>query len=286
MAENSNISWTTHTFNPVVGCTKVSPACDRCYAAEYAKRYEPLVKWGEPGVKAVHRRTAESNWRKPLTWNKKAKAAGYRHRVFCASLSDVFDNDWPEQTRRDLFDLIGATDHLDWLLLTKRPQNIRDMLPGDWGGGWPNVWLGTTVENQKEAERRVPHLLDIPARVHFLSCEPLLGPVNLTWIGHDGDGVIDGLRGEDWIENWLNSDGSKRERVVVNRRHKIDWVIIGGESGSGFRRMSMEWVAGLRVQCRDANVPVFFKQDSSIKPGCKGNASPELWACKQFPRSA
>lgn len=251
MAEYSNISWTTHTFNPVVGCTKVSPACDRCYAAEYAKRYEPLVKWGEPGVKAVHRRTVESNWRKPLTWNKKAKAAGYRHRVFCASLSDVFDNDWPEQTRRDLFDLIGATDSLDWLLLTKRPQNIAHMLPGDWGAGWPNVWLGTTVENQLEADRRIPHLVRVPAAVHFLSCEPLLGPVK--------------------IKEYLAD---------------IQWVIIGGESGSNFRPMSMEWVAGLRVECRDANVPVFFKQDSSIKPGSKGRASPELWNCKQFPKAA
>jgi protein gp37 len=260
MAENSAIEWTDHTFNPVVGCTRVSDACKYCYAAEYAKRYEPLVTWGGPGQRAVLRRTAPSNWRKPLSWNKRAKNPEFgerRPRVFCASLADVFDNDWEPQVRADLWDLIEATPALDWLLLTKRPQNIKEMLPKDWGDGWPNVWLGTTVENQEEANRRIWHLLDVPARVHFLSCEPLLGAVDLRpHIGPDPTGA-----------------------------RKISWVIIGGESGHNFRTMSMEWVATMRVQCRDANVPVFFKQDSSIKPGCKGRASDALWACKQFPQS-
>lgn len=287
MGENSNIAWCDHTWNPVIGCTKVSAACDHCYAADWAKRHEPLVTWGGAGQKVIYRRTAPENWRKPLSWNKKAKAPEFgerRPRVFCASLADIFDNGWDPQWRADLWDLIGATPALDWLLLTKRPQNIREMLPADWGSqGWPNVWLGATVENQTEADRRIDPLLRIPAKVHFLSCEPLLGKVNLMQVGHDGDGAIDALRGEDWIENWLDNDGAKRERVVVAHRAPIKWVIIGGESGSGFRRMDMHWVAELRVQCRDARVPVFFKQDSSIKPGCKGRASDELWNCKQFP---
>src|SRR6185312_11609666 len=134
MGENSAIAWCDMTFNPIIGCTKISAACDHCYAAEYAKRYEPLVKWGEPGQKVVYRRTAESNWRKPLQWNRAAKLPQFgerRPRVFCASLADVFDNGWDPQWRADLWDLIGATPALDWLLLTKRPQNIRDMLPND-----------------------------------------------------------------------------------------------------------------------------------------------------------
>lgn len=258
MAENSGIAWTTHTFNPWIGCTKISPACDRCYAEEWAKRYAKDVTWGKPGQHAKLRRT--KTWKDPLAWNRRSQAqqtlfAGERPRVFCASLADIFDKDAPPEWRADLFGLVAATPYLDWLLLTKRPQNIKDMLPSDWGDGWPNVWLGTTVENQEEANRRVPHLLQVPARVRFLSCEPLLGPVSLRWLGE------------------------------YDAARQIHWVIIGGESGSGFRPMSMEWVAGLRVQCRDANVPVFFKQDSSIKPGCKGRASPELWACKQFPRA-
>ncbi len=253
MAENSNIAWCDHTFNPVVGCTKVSAACDHCYAAEYAKRYEPLVTWGGPGQKAVHRRTAESNWRKPLSWNKRAKNPEFgerRPRVFCASLADVFDKDWDPQVRADLWDLIGATPALDWLLLTKRPQNIADMLPGDWDGGWDNVWLGTTAENQQEYDRRKKHLLAVPARVHFFSCEPLLGSIDLG----------EGPHG--------------------------DWYIVGGESGANFRPMSMGAVEQLRFQCSNRNIAFFFKQDSSVKPGSKGRASPELMACRAFPQPA
>lgn len=261
MGANTNIQWANFSFNPVIGCTRVSPACDRCYAAAWAKIYEPNVKWGEPGQKVAYRLTAPANWRMPHRWNKLAAKTALldvpRPRVFCASLSDVFDNGWDPQWRKDLWDLIDATPYLDWLLLTKRPQNIHEMLPADWGDkGWDNVWLGTTVENQTEAERRIPHLLSVPAHVHFLSCEPLLGPLKLT----------------PWLYGSPQHPG-------------IDWIIIGGESGPGFRMMDMNWVADLRVQCRDAKVPVFFKQDSSKKPGSKGRASPELWACKNFPVS-
>lgn len=284
MAENSNIAWTTHTFNPWIGCTKVSPACDRCYAEEWAAHYAKDVIWGKPGQHSKLRRT--KTWRDPLAWNKKAAAdqtmfGGERPRVFCASLADVFDNDAPPDWRKDLWDLIGATPALDWLLLTKRPQNIKDMLPADWGAdGWANVWLGTTVENQIEADRRIPHLLQIPARVHFLSCEPLLGPVRIDDLAGPDGAVLKPLCGLTW------GPGSKGMHLRTAGGPKIDWVIIGGESGHNYRTMSMEWVAALRVQCRDARVPVFFKQDSSIKPGCKGRASPELWACKQFPTVA
>lgn len=238
MAENSKIEWTDHTFNPWIGCTKVSAACDHCYA-EVATPTRTLRASGAEtwGPHAPRKRTSAANWKKPLAWNRKAEYEGRRYRVFCASLADVFDNHasiLPEW-RADLWELIAETTHLDWLLLTKRPQNINRMLPHGWNGGWPNVWLGTTVENQTEADRRIPHLLAAPATVRFLSCEPLLGPVDLTrWSGIEGDGGTMGFG--------------------------LDWVICGGESGPGARPMHPDWARSLRDQCVAAGVPFFFKQ--------------------------
>lgn len=260
MAENSNISWTHHTFNPVIGCTKVSAACDFCYAEDHANKWEPLVTWGKPGQKSKLRRTVESNWRKPLSWNKQAGKMGIRYRVFCASMADVFDNDWDNDTRADLWALIASTPHLDWLLLTKRPQNIRKMLPGayveqllgcdkPWGDGWSNVWLGMTAENQDEYWRRRQSLFDVPAAVHFISYEPALGALSI-------------------------------QGPMIP-----DWVICGGESGPNRRPFDLKWATDLKDECEKYGIPFYFKQDSSHKPGCKGRASDELWACKQFPTS-
>lgn len=250
MAENSNISWTHHTFNPVIGCTKVSAACDFCYAEDHANKWEPLVTWGKPGQKAVYRRTVPSNWRKPMSWNNAAGKLGIRYRVFCASMADVFDSNWDYQTRIDMWNLIGATPNLDWLLLTKRPQNIAHMLPGSWGDGWKNVWLGTTSENQQEYDRRRLHLLSIPALVHFFSVEPMMSPII---------------------------------RDIANERGKKTWYICGGESGPNRRSFNLQWAEDLRRSCAETKTPFFFKQDSSHKPGIRGRSSDALWACKQFP---
>jgi protein gp37 len=174
-------------------------------------------------------------------WDRKAKIAGIRNRVFCASLADVFDNQVPEEWRMELWSLIFCTPNLDWQLLTKRPQNIAKMLPAQWGIGWDNVWLGTTVENQQEADRRIPHLLDVPARVHFLSCEPLLGPVSLR--------------------AWMDlpyADGG-----TAWNKGKISWVICGGESGNNARIMHPTWAMSLLAQCKQAGVPAWFKQTGS-----------------------
>ena len=170
MAENSRIEWTTHTFNPWMGCQKVSPGCDHCYAEALMDTRYGKVQWGPHGVRV---RTAPANWRKPLQWAKAARVDGIRPRVFCASLADVFDNKAPDGARADLFALIRQTPELDWLLLTKRPENIAKMLPPDWGEGYPNVWLGTTVEDQKRADHRVPILLRTPARVRPRLSPPL-----------------------------------------------------------------------------------------------------------------
>jgi protein gp37 len=245
MAENSSIEWCDNTFNPWVGCTKISPACDHCYAESWAKRAgNPQLWQGE------RRRTSKANWQLPIKWNAQAKRENRRLRVFCASLADVFDNQIDPDIRNNLWDLIYQTPHLDWLLLTKRPQNIAKMLPDSWGDGWPNVWLGTTVENQTEAERRIPLLLDVPAQVHFLSCEPLLGPVNLNhlWSNHG--------EFESCLIGCEYSPFSKKETLVP----RIDWVICGGESGPGARPMHPDWARRLRDQCAEAGVPFLFKQ--------------------------
>lgn len=256
MGENSNIEWTDHTFNPWIGCTKVSAACDNCYAEAWDARglQQRETRWGPH---ADRTRTSVANWRKPLAWNKDAAASGTRARVFCASLADVFDNhrSISDEWRAWLWRLIADTPHLDWLLLTKRPQNIAKMLPDQfglpaWGKGWPNVWLGTTAENQTEADRRIPHLLAVPAAVRFLSMEPLFGPVDLTEISEHRPDLVasvvyDALRGTGGLHGPIG---------------KIDWVIVGGESGPHARAMHPDWARSLRDQCAAAGVPFLMKQ--------------------------
>src|SRR5262249_16578930 len=161
------------TFNPWWGCIKVSAACDNCYAELWAKRMGHQL-WGRDSSRRFF---GETHWREPLVWNQEAQEAGRRERVFCASMADVFERRGELNNERlKLWTLIENTPNLDWLLLTKRPQNIHKIVP--WGRDWPaNVWVGTTVENQAEAEKRLPALLKTPAAVRFLSCEPLLGPL-------------------------------------------------------------------------------------------------------------
>lgn len=247
MAENSKIEWCDHTFNPVVGCTKVSPACDHCYAEGWAKRAGRAELWN-----GTRSRTSAANWAKPVKWQLDAMKKGVRYRVFCASLADVFDNQWEREWRDDLWQLIRATPNLDWQLLTKRPQNIAKMLPGDWGDGWPNVWLGTTVENQAEADRRIPHLLAVPAKVRFLSCEPLLERVTLLEFLYKNLDVTGKFR---------THRGKRQMQFVHNGSFgKMHWVICGGESGSQARPMDLIWAEMLRDQCAAAGVPFFMKQ--------------------------
>jgi protein gp37 len=237
MAENSKIEWTHHTFNPWIGCTRVSPACDHCYAETWASRYG-TVEWGAGKPRKL---TSESNWQQPIKWNREAEKAGERKRVFCASLADVFDNEVPSVWRARLFDLIRSTPHLDWLLLTKRIGNVNKML-ASWAKIdviWPNVWLGISVVNQEEADRDIPKLLATPARIRFLSMEPLLGAVEFSNVTKRSDAV---------------------EQLGKKALSGIDWVIVGGESGSHARPMHPDWARSLRDQCVAAGVPFFFKQ--------------------------
>ena len=277
MAERSNIEWCDATFNPWIGCTKVSPACDHCYAERDFDLRRHVVQWG---AGQARKRTGDDNWKKPGRWNKQrfvTCGCGFRgtidelttdavhgcnlqfkparRRVFCASLADVFDNEVPLQWRRDLFDMIAATPNLDWLLLTKRIGNAKTMMadalhlnPAAQAEGriWPlpNVWLGATICNQDEADRDIPKLLDVPAAVRFLSVEPMLGPIDLKLMQYEDSNERDG-------------DG----RIIANtRRRGLHWVICGGESGPHARPMHPHWARDLRDQCEAAGVPFLFKQ--------------------------
>jgi protein gp37 len=251
--ENSKIEWCHHTFNPWEGCQKAGPGCDNCYAEARNKRFNggTAVNWG-PG--APRQRMSEVNWKLPLRWNRQAAKSGTRPRVFCASLGDVFDNAVSNEWREDLFNLIEVTPNLDWLLLTKRIGNVGNMLPVpfDFDRHYPNVWIGATICNQAEADRDIPKLLEISAAKRFLSMEPLLGPVDLKLgvcpkclVQHNG------------LHQSTCSGSSWPMRVYSP---KIDWVIVGGESGPNARPMHTDWARILRGQCQAAGVLFFFKQ--------------------------
>jgi protein gp37 len=249
VAEKTSIEWTHHTFNPWWGCQKVSPGCDHCYA-ETLDRRTGGAHWGPHAERRLTK-----DWSGPRRWNKRCEKLGTRERVFCASMADVFDNAVPAEWRVQLFALIRETPNLDWLLLTKRPQNIEQMFPLDWWDCRENVWIGTTVENQEEAKRRIPHLLAVPARVHFLSCEPLLGPLDLRrW--------IEPPRVHHHPSNDQESTAVQALVEVACRKlaPRIDWVIAGGESGPRARPLSTQWARELRDQCKAAGVPFLWKQ--------------------------
>lgn len=282
MGKNSKIEWCHHTFNPWTGCTKVSPGCEHCYAESWAKR-TGIVKWGPSGIRKV---TSDANWRNPLVWDREAAATGQRKRVFCASLSDVFE-DRPEldNPRKRLWGLIESTPNLDWLLLTKRPENILPLLRRIKRFNHPamgevytadrwlsdphlgrNIWIGCTVEDQVRADQRIPYLLKVPAVVRFLSIEPMLGPIDLSRsspCGYYCDSDIGHVDHPFQVFQGRCNGGG------------ISWVICGGESGPKARPMHPAWVRSLRDQCQEAGIPFFFKQWGRFVPpdqidGAKG----------------
>lgn len=243
MADKTEIAWTDSTFNPWWGCTKVAPGCDNCYAAMLDKRTGG-DHWGNNKTPKI---LSDSNWKKPVTWNRKAEKAGQRHRVFCGSMCDWTDKNAPPGHLDRLWGVIRDTPYLDWQLLTKRAPRIEQSLPDDWGDGYENVWLGVTVEDRKHGLPRLEHLRHVPARVRFLSVEPLLEEL----------GEID-LSG-------------------------IHWVIVGGESGPGARPMEQAWAESVTRQCEHQGVPVFFKQWGGQRN--KGGCMIQGREVKQWPRS-
>ena len=253
MGETTTIEWADATWNPVIGCAKVSPACTNCYAEAMNKRFGRPELWrGERHV------TSAATWRTPEKVDVRAAREvrlgtfGRRLRLFVASQSDVFEDHsvWNTEApasapwarsigvalRTVALRKLAKLKNVDVLLLTKRPENVLRMVPPEWLDAWPaHVWIGATVEDQRRADERVPHLLRVPARVRFLSVEPMLGPVDLAYTcfnGADSFGTMPG----------------------------IHWVIAGGESGSRARPSSREWFRDVRDQCRRAGVPFLFKQ--------------------------
>lgn len=228
MGRETKIAWTHATFNPWWGCLKVSPGCANCYAEAFDRRTGG-AHWG-PAETTTRRFFGEKHWNQPRRWNEEAKRDGIRRRVFCASMADVFEkNATLLEERARLWALIRETPELDWLLLTKRPERIRHELPADWGHGFRNVWLGTTVENREQLALRVSELQAVPAAVRFLSCEPLL-------------------------------EGIAAELVPYLRTRTIDWVIVGGESGPKSRPFELGWAFDLVAACERFKIACFVKQ--------------------------
>lgn len=248
MGQDSAIAWTNHTFNPWEGCVHVSDGCRYCYAEKLVDTRFGRAKWGALGTRRL---TSEPNWTKPIAWNAAAEKREARDRVFCASLADVFeDHPAVATSRMRLWRLIESTRSLDWLLLTKRPEHILAMRPE---GGFPeNVWLGTSVEDNR-VSHRASSLAQVPIGCRFLSIEPMIGPVD----------EVD-LTG-------------------------INWVIVGGESAPArqAREMQTQWVEDIYARCIAKGVAFFFKQTGTnlaakLRIGGKGDDIPPH-LCAAFP---
>jgi len=262
MGTKTGIEWTDHTFNPWIGCTKVSAGCANCYAKTRDDRHMlgPVSHWGPGAPRHV---TSAANWREPLSWAKWWRKEGRRGKVFCASQADIFESEAPVEARRRLWGLIGETcDALDWQLLTKRPEDIISVMCDDGLNlGFfelAHCWIGASTENQAAADKRIPALLDVDAAVHFISAEPLLGPVNLD--SEDAGG--------------LHALGCGGGKYCACGTVSLDLVICGGESGPNARPMHPDWARSLRDQCAAADVPFFFKQWGEWAPCENGEVTP------------
>ena len=258
MGELSGIEWTDHTFNPWIGCEKVSPGCAHCYAETLVQgRMGRGGTWGENGVRE---RTSASTWKQPLRWHRNAARFeaehGRRQRVFCASLADVFEpRPELEPWRHELFFMVEQTPSLDWLILTKRPEHARDWFASnDMPLG--NVWLGTSIENSRHTYR-ADVLRTIPAAVRFLSCEPLLGSL-FTYPGYDEcNCLVPAFEGHGQHSPGCSIHRSTKKPLDLSG---INWVIVGGESGPGARPFDVAWAREIVVACRAAGAAPFVKQ--------------------------
>ena len=227
MGEKTSIAWTDHTFNPWIGCERVSEGCRNCYAEKFAQNRMGLQVWG----KHAPRHVTATPWKQVRSWNRKSHDSDYRWRVFCASLCDIFeDHPTANATRPRLWDLIRECKDLDWQILTKRSHRIASCLPPDWGDGWPHVWIGVSVEDMRVA-CRVDDLRKVPAAVRFVSYEPALG--------------------------------SLRDLDLTD----IDWVIYGGESGPGYRPENKDWAREMRDKCIKSGTAFFHKQSAGPRSG-------------------
>jgi protein gp37 len=230
MAEETKIAWTHHTFNPWMGCQKVSEGCRNCYAEQLVTGRMGRNLWGpEESDQNNGRQKTKSPWKKVKRWQKKAADNNEIRLVFTGSLCDIFeDAEIPNNYRPQVWDVIRSSPNLHFQLLTKRPQNIAGMLPDDWGDGYDNVWLGCTIERNDVAHRHY-QLVRNPAKVHYVSYEPAIGP-------------LDQMPLDD-----------------------IEWVIYGGESGSDYRDHNIEWPRNMRERCEKTGTAFFYKQSPAYK---------------------
>jgi protein gp37 len=265
---STSIEWTDHTLQPgIYGCSIASPACEHCYAATMAHRQAamgnyPLVT-AKRGTKGVH-------WTGEVRVDFDAIAPAFAKlpkrkpaRVFVTSMADLFHADVPWDFIGEVFRHMAQRPHLTFQVLTKRPDHMAEWYATTQRGAkWPaHIWAGTTVEDQRRADERIPHLLKVPAKVRFLSMEPLLGAVTLDMIAVELDGLpgcVNALTGE-WWPAVGDADEEERNRQPFGEG-RIDWVITGGESGRNARPSHPDWFRSLRDQCASAGVPFFFKQ--------------------------
>jgi protein gp37 len=257
MGEGTKVPYAHHTFNIVWGCDHVSEGCAHCYAEAWAKRTGFDV-WG----KRRRRAFGERYWKQPLMWQRKAAAAGERHRILCSSMADVLeDHDQVHAERRKLPELVEATPDLDWMLFTKRVENADSMLGELWGDNWPhNVWLISTMENQRRYDERIDHLLRSKANVVGISVEPLLGFIDVPHVVESGTpGHCRDIDGGYWH---LPGKCSGAPNNCSGRccQRALDWVIVGGESGANARPMDLHWATSIVRQCKHAGVPCYVKQ--------------------------
>jgi protein gp37 len=261
---NTTIEWCDYTWNFIRGCRVVSAGCDNCYAQRLALRfsgeggsYEGLARMvnGKPRWTGKLK-VVEKDLSAPLKWKKPG-------RVFVNSMSDLFYEEVEPLLVARAFNLMAKCPHLDFQILTKRPQRMLQVLKAyqktldytdeQWIATWPNVWLGVSVENQQAADERIPLLLQAPAAIRFLSCEPLLSPINLAqaypcgYYCDEGGGEF-GHHDHPFFTPGIAS--------------QIHWVITGAESGPGARPMNEDWVRSLRDQCNLAGVAFFYKQNA------------------------
>lgn len=299
MGDKTSIEWTDATWNPVTGCTKVSPGCDNCYAATLAERFRGTTgHYFENGFDVQLR---PSQLDQPLRWKKP-------RRVFVNSMSDLFHRDVPDQFIATIWATMALAPQHTFQVLTKQHARMRSLLNRNEfiteiceqghriahqhnlpdrifdHGPWPlpNVWLGVSTENQKWADIRIPALLDTPAAVRFISAEPLLGPIDLV-----GPGYIGGQRGHGGTHNGV---GSADCPIETHHHHDmrckpaLDWVIVGGESGRDARPMHPAWPRSLLDQCAAAEVPFHFKQWGEWVPFVYGRNhpnGPSSWANRE-----
>jgi protein gp37 len=303
MGKSTEISWCDHTFNPAWGCQEVSPGCQHCYARTLAQRWGHHV-WGKD---APRRLFGSKHWAEPYLWDAQAVRDGRQHRVFCASMADVFEaHPTLDEVRPRLWAMIERTPHLTWQLLTKRPENVRAMVPPAWFPYWPeNVWLMISAENHEQASLRVPWLIEIVETAcgtptTGISAEPLLGAIDfnrLDWLPRTEvarllRGTHDRAEADALALHWQALWDSQyarycgRDFVLSPLENRlIDWVIVGGESGPRHRPMHLDWARQIRDDCRCWGVAFFLKQIGGQTPKANGKAlDGEEWCA--FPESA